>query len=197
MRFALALVTGLLLLAVSPISARAADTAKAQAFVQQMSGQALEVVRQPDMPYAQAYQAFDRIFSTGFDVPTIGQFVLGRYWRTATEPQKREYMELFRKFVVKTYTDRFRQYNGEKFEVTGARAVEGGDVLVDSRIVSPSGRPPVSVGWRVRDRSGQMKVIDVILENLSMSQNQQSEFQSVISQNGGDVEALLKKLRAQ
>lgn len=194
MRLALALIVTTLMLA---LPARAADTAKAQAFVQEMSGQALEVVRQPNMPYAQAYQSFDRIFTSGFDVPTIGQFVLGRYWRTATDAQKREYTELFRKFVVKTYTDRFRQYNGESFEVTGARAIDGGDVLVDSRIVSPSGRPPVSVSWRVRDRGGSMKVIDVVLEGLSMSENQRQEFASVISSGGGDVEALLKRLRAQ
>jgi phospholipid transport system substrate-binding protein len=53
----------------------------------------------------------------------------------------------------------------------------------------------VKVDWRLRAREGNYKIIDLMVEGLSMGQTQRSEFASVIRQNGGTVEGLLSELR--
>ena len=61
-------------------------------------------------------------------------------------------------------------------------------------INQPSGSD-VSVDWRVRERGGSMKILDVIVEGVSMSVTQRSDFSSVIQRGGGNVDVLLDHLR--
>ena len=126
---------------------------------------------------------------------TIGKFALGRYWRTATKAQKDEYLELFEDMIIETYARRFEEYQGQQIQVGTARSVgSNGDSLVQSSIIS-SGSPDVSVDWRVRKNGNTYQVIDVLVEGVSMSVTQRSEFSSIIQRGGGNIDALLEKLR--
>lgn len=169
------------------IAAGAAD------FVQNLGNRALETLARVKLTKEQADQRFRDLLHEGFDVPTIGQFALGRYWNQATPPQRQEYLKLFEAMIVQVYADRFRQYSGESFKITGQRP-EGNDIFVGTQIIRPSG-PPVAVEWRVRHNSGRYQIIDVVVENVSMTVTQRSEFASVIQGGGGQIEALLKALR--
>jgi phospholipid transport system substrate-binding protein len=62
-------------------------------------------------------------------------------------------------------------------------------------IVSPEGKPPVKVDWRVRNKDGRYKIVDVLVEGVSMSLTQRSDFSSVIQAGGGDVQVLLNHLK--
>src|SRR5262249_26267570 len=124
----------------------------------------------------------------------IARFVLGRYWNLATPEQQRDYQRLFADMIVKVYSGRFSMYSGETLKVTGSRQESGSDSIVSSQILRPSG-PPVSVDWRVRDRNGDYKIIDVAVEGVSMGVTQRDEFSSVIQRGGGTVDALIKELR--
>ena len=135
------------------------------------------------------------LLKDNFAVPTIGQFVLGRYWRTASSEEQKQYLDLFEELIVVTYVDRFSRYSGERLKVT--RAVsdkESGDTIVYSEISRPAGQP-LQVGWRVRRYGASFKIVDVLVEGVSMGQTQRSEFSSVIRNNGGSLAALLDEMR--
>lgn len=181
--------------AITPNIAAAQPGAKGAAdFVQGLGDRAIAVLADPAVSDSQAVEVFRDLLNKNFDVSTIGRFVLGRYWNTASPEQRDEYMKLFERMIVDVYAQRFNQYAGETFKVTGARPEGERDALVTSQVLRPSG-PPVNVAWRVRSRDGGFKIIDVIVENVSMSVTQRSEFASVIEQNGGRFEALLDALR--
>ena len=78
--------------------------------------------------------------------------------------------------------------------VSGFRDDGKKDILVNSYIV-PKGGSKVKVDWRVREKNGKMKIIDVIIEGVSMSLTQRSDFSSVIQRGGGKIEVLLEHLR--
>lgn len=128
---------------------------------------------------------------------TIGRFSLGRYWRVATAEEQKRYLELFRDMVVDVYSSRFSEYKGEKVEVRSSRAEGKTDVLVTSFIVPDGGGPEIQVDWRVRHKNNRYKVIDVIVEGVSMGVTQRSDFASVIQRGGGKVEVLLAHLEQQ
>lgn len=180
-----------------PAAAQPADLDRARSFIQQLGDEALSSLARPDVDTETARTEFRDLLHRGFDVPGIGRFVLGRYWRAASEEQQRAYLGLFEEMIVETYARRFRDYSGETFEITGARDAGEQDILVRSRIVRPGGAPPVAVDWRVRDRDGTMKIIDVFVENVSMSVTQRDEFGAVIQRAGGDIDALLNAMRRQ
>jgi len=186
---------GLLGLALAVSPAVAAPTAPEAAYVETLGQQALSVLADKSMPHDEAMTKFKKLVNDNFDLNAIGRFVLGRYWKIATPAEQAEYMTLFNKMVEKIYTDRFSLYSGETFSVVGSRPDADKDKIVMSQIVRPQG-PPVNVEWRVREEvPGKFKIVDVIVEGVSMSVTQRAEFASVIQRGGGALEALLKVMR--
>lgn len=165
-------------------------------FVGALGEEAIRVLGDPALSADQRTAEFRRLLEKGFNMPLIGQLVLGRHWRTATEEQRAEYLKLFEDFIVTTYSVRLGQYNGETFKIAGARAAPDttGDTLVTTEIIRPSG-PPVRVDWRVRKAGDSLKVVDVIAEGISMLITQRDEFAAVIQNSGGKVDALIDRLR--
>lgn len=165
----------------------------ASAFIEDMAKRAIGILQAGGAATAQGKAQFTQILNQGFDLPTIGRFVLGRYWNSATPDQQREYMDLFERMIVETYSRRFQNYQGETLAVKGTRAV-GNDTLVATEIRQKDG-PPIQVDWRVRPAGGSYKVVDVIVARVSMSVTQRDEFASVIAQNGGNIDGLLQAMR--
>jgi phospholipid transport system substrate-binding protein len=137
---------------------------------------------------------FRALFLEGFDVKALSRYAIGRYWRKADTDQRGEYQRLFTDFIVNTYAARFGQYSGERLVVIGERPIKGKDTIVKSNIVRPEGAP-VRVDWRVRQRENGFKVIDIIVEGVSMAITQRDEFASVIRRNGGNVGGLIQELK--
>ncbi|MFV3076439.1 MlaC/ttg2D family ABC transporter substrate-binding protein [Niveispirillum fermenti] len=181
----------------APASAQAQNAKAPQAaagFVQSLGDKAIATLADPKVNDEQAKTVFRELLNENFDINTISRFVLGRYWNVANDAQKKEYQTLFEQMIVEVYAERFSQYAGESFKVGGAQAAGANDAVVMSQVLRPNG-PPVNVSWRVRNRDGNFKIIDVIVENVSMSVTQRSEFASVIESNGGRFDALLAALR--
>ncbi len=177
--------------------ASAADTEQAELFITDLGDLTIEILEQPDLTVEEATAKFREVFSSNFDIPTIGRFVLGRYWRTATPAQRDEFLDLFRELIVETYARRFTEYSGQSFRVLGSRDLSERDAMVSTAIVSPDGATIATIDWRVRQRDGRQRIIDVVVEQISMGVTQRSDFDAVIQRGGGNIDALLDALRDQ
>jgi phospholipid transport system substrate-binding protein len=165
-----------------------------QEFIATLGAQALQTLTGPDVSDAEREQRFRELFLTHFDVKGIGRTALGKNWRTATPEEQAEYLQTFEDFIVKTYAARFKQYSNEQFEVTGIKEDRDGYATVQSLVETPSGEE-AQLLWRVRSKDGQLKIVDVVVEGVSMLITQQRDFASVVQQNGGQVGALIAELR--
>ncbi len=179
-----------------PMVALAENTGvKAEEFISGLADQAVEALANPDVTKEERRSLFRKMLNENFAIKTIGRWVLGRHWKKATKEQKVEYLSLFEEMLIVTYVDRFSQYSGENLKIVKSLVNNAKDALVYSEIVR-KGTPPIHVDWRVRTNdSMNFKIIDVMVEGVSMGQTQRSEFASVIRQNGGKVEGLLAVLR--
>lgn len=172
-----------------PASA-AADPA---ALISNLGKRALEVLGKNATP-AQRVARFRELLREDFDVPGISRFVLGRYWKVATEEQQAEFVKLFEDYIALAYSTRLAEYTGENFKVVGSRPNADGAV-VTSEILRQAGAPPVKVDWRLTGHNGVYKISDVSVDGISMAVTQRSEFASVIQHNGGQVQGLITMLR--
>ncbi len=179
----------------TPVSAAAADTAAAEQFIGDLGDRTIEILQRPDLTLDQATSDFREMFSANFDIPTIGRFVLGRYWRTANAEQREEFIELFRELIVATYARRFTEYKGQGFRIDGSRTVTERDTMVSTAILNADGSLIATIDWRVRDRDGRLKIIDVVVEQVSMGVTQRSDYNAVIQNGGGNIDVLLEALR--
>lgn len=163
-------------------------------FLTGFSAEAIEVLADQQLSGPQREAEFRRLFTKGFDVDAISRFVLGRHWRGATKDQRAEYRQLFEDFIVATYARRLRGQTGGNFVVGQLRERTEKRAIIGSEIQRPEGAP-IAVDWRLRYKGGDWRIIDIMIEGISMAITQRSEFYAVISNNGGHVEGLLQKLR--
>ena len=175
--------------------ASARNANDAGSFVSTLAQDAIDQLSAPNLSEGERDARFRKLFAEGFDVPLIARFVLGRYWRQASEAERAEYLKLFDELVVQTYARRFNEFNTARLRVLSvSRPNEDNDVIVAVE-GTVAGKPPVRLDVRVRQGSSAYKVIDVSIEGVSMAVTQRDEFSSVIQRGGGRVEALLASLR--
>lgn len=188
----IALLGCLLLVAVPQRPALAQSAAEAQALVQRLADRALEILADKSLTKSDREAQFAKLFTDNFHTRSIGIFVLGRYWRRATPEQRKTYLAIFKRFIVKTYTVRLSQYAGEKFRVRRASGPDNGAYIVESEILQPS-RPSIPLRWSIRRASSGLKIVDVVIENLSMAQTQRADFAAILRRRGS-VDGLIKAL---
>ena len=177
------------------LSSVAAPAQPPDEFIRALSSTAITSLGVSGLSQQEREKRFRDLFTENFDVPTIARFVLGFYWPRATEPQRKEYMRLFEDFIVKAYAKRFADYSGEAFTTGNVTKVSGTDAVVSSQIKSGENGPPARVDWRVRTEDSHYKIVDVMVEGISMSVTHRDEFAAVIRNNGGTVAGLIDALK--
>jgi phospholipid transport system substrate-binding protein len=169
------------------------NPADAVAFMNQLWDRAVEVLNKKSDP-ALRQERFRQLFHADFDCPGIARFVLGRYWRDASEEEQKDFVKLFEEYVVFVYTARLSNFGGQDFKIRGSRS-DGDGVMVSTDVFSPGGSSPLKIDWRLVSDNGTYKINDVIVEGVSMLVTQRSEFASIVQRNGGQVRGLLAMMR--
>ena len=185
---------GLAALWLGACGAQAAVSADAaRQMIQDVGVQVLAVLRDPALDNQQKFDRLVALLDGPIDLDIIARLILGRHWRSASEAQQVEYLQLFRSFALDNLASRLHVYDGQDFEIVGAQAVNERDAVVATRVTG-GGRPVLKVDWRVRELDdGDLVAIDVIVEGISLIVTQRSEFSSVIERRGMD--GLLAELR--
>ena len=187
---AIAAVVALALMLARPHPAQAETPAE---FIASLGENAIDMLVDDALTDAERNSLFRDLMVERFDLPLMSRYVLGVHWRRASTEQRGEYSALFEKFIVRTYSSRLGNYGGQSFRVKKVREA-GKDTVVATEIRGP-GTPPVKVDWRVREKDGGYKVVDIIIEGVSMVITQRDEFSSVIRRSGGKLDTLLARLR--
>ena len=92
---------------------------------------------------------FGKLFDENFDIPSISRFVLGKYWKSATTTQKKEFIVTFRNYIVKTYSSRFSEYTGEKLTLINSENESNPKLFIVHTALNREDAPPIKVDWRV------------------------------------------------
>lgn len=194
-RARLTAIAAALLAALLPVLPAAAAEGDAAQVVETMAAQAQKALNDPKLGPAERRREFREILTRNFDLPVIGRVVVGRHWRDMNEAQRAEFQKLLSDYIVALYAGRLEEHAKGRLVVESADPVGDGDRLVRSRYEPASG-PPAAVDWRLRQASGGWRVIDVVVEGVSLAVTKRSEIDSLIDRQGG-VEALLAEMRQQ
>jgi phospholipid transport system substrate-binding protein len=180
-----------------PVQLAQAHTAQAWpeagTFISSLAHTAITGLTDKTLSPEEREQRFRTLLTTDFDIPEIARFVLGRYWRVATPDERTQYTKLFEDYIVQIYSSRFQDYGGETLKVTSAYRDDDG-AFVSSSLFRPSG-PPVKVDWRLRPQAPTFKIVDIMVEGVSMSVTQRDDFAAAIQEHGGKVAGLIDLLR--
>ena len=161
-------------------------------FVNMLSGRVATIwaLKNENLPDTEGAVLRDLI-RVGFDLDVTSQFVLGKFWGRAKAEQRAEFKDLFAKYLVNTYASHFKRYRVDTLTVIASKRVAGGDFLVQTNIDRAT--DTANVVWRVRAWDSEYRIIDILIDGISLALTHRSEFASVIQR--GDLEKLLQILR--
>lgn len=163
---------------------------KAEVFVSHLIDKVLKIVKDKDRSTEEKEAELVSIFNEAVDAEWMGRFALGKYWRTLTSQQQKDYLDSYRDFLVYSYVPRFREYSDHSVTITGTRQ-ENSDYTVET-IIESNGDAPVKVDYRLAAHGKKLKIIDINAEGVSLITTQRSEFASVISRES--VDAFIEKI---
>lgn len=149
---------------------------------------------------AQRKKVFRLMLAENFDVQRMGRFVLANYWRLASEDQQKQFLSYFEDYLVKTYADMFKSYTGKNFKIISSReAPDTQMILITTTVDIPKKgatheMAPLEIEWRLKHDQNGFKIVDLTVEKVSLSITKRQEFGSIIQENGGKIEGLLRRL---
>jgi phospholipid transport system substrate-binding protein len=196
MKFLPVAAAALALVAVQPAFA-AAD---AKSTIDSFDASLLDVMKNADkLGYKGRFAKFDPVISQVYDLPLMTRISVGPQWSSLTPDQQAKVTEAFKQLSIATYASRFDGYGGETFQITGQSSANGGDQIIDTKLVRPNDEP-VELNYRLRKSGDDWKIIDVYLSGtISQLANYRSEFAATLRSGGADalVELINKKVAAE
>ena len=130
------------------------------------------------------------------DIKGIGYYTLGSYRKQLSDEQLEEYLILFEKYFLKSFTSRLTDYSDPKIEVLAVEILNPKYTIVRSLLIATNKRPEVKIDWRVYTKNPDKPLIrDLMIEGLSLARTQKEEFISIIKTNNGDITKLFITLK--
>jgi phospholipid transport system substrate-binding protein len=130
------------------------------------------------------------------DIKGVAYYSIGNYKKLLKDGQLEEYLTLFEKYFLKSFTSRLTDYSDPKINVLSTEVLNEKYTIVKSVLLATDKRPEVKIEWRVYTKNPDKPLIrDLIIEGLSLARTQKEEFASVIETNNGDINKLFITLK--
>ncbi len=137
-----------------------------------------------------------KIGESSVDIDGIGFYTLGKHRKNLSDDKKDEFKKIFREYFLKSFSSRLVEYKEAKIVVVSEDIKNEKYTIVSSKLLATSDRPEVSIDWRVYTKDPSKPLIrDLVIEGLSLARTQKEEFNSIISNNGGNIDALFISLK--
>jgi phospholipid transport system substrate-binding protein len=190
-----AVLAGLSATVLMPLPAFALTTSAAQSYVQNVINVFFNILRSGGSE-ARILRRFEREFVNYTDINIIARSVLGPAYRGLSNRQKQDFNTAYGGYVARKYGRQMLGYAQAEITITQVRDAGNKGILVSSQVRKP-GQSPFALDWQVSDRSGQTKLINLIVEGLSLLTSEREEVRNMLAARGGDVSALTAYLAAQ
>ena len=173
-----------------PGTVAAEDTA--QAVIQKTVDQVLAILGDTSKDAAQRRAEIEALAEERFDFRTMSRLVLARNWKRLSAEEQEEFVAEFQTYLANDYGSRIERYQQEQVEVLGERKEPRGDVTVKTKIVGGENDGAL-VDYRMRKKDGPWKIIDVVIEGISLVANFRDQFRDVMGRDG--PASLIERLR--
>lgn len=165
-------------------------------FVHGMAQMTLAILQDTKKPFADRKIVLRNAFGTVVDIDWIARFVLGRAWNTASDAQRQRYTELYHTFLTESYVSNFAEDPDKRIKdikILGLQDAEDSAFIVNTDMMLAD-MEDYRVDYRVSDHEGKYKVIDIVIENVSLLATHRSQFGELVASRG--IDGLIAKLEA-
>jgi phospholipid transport system substrate-binding protein len=179
-------------LAAPGVRAATESEAAARTVIAETVDEVLAVLRDKSKSTEDRIRSLEQIVYGRFDLYVMSRLVLARNWKRFSEEQKEQYVAEFKQYLTNSYGNRIERYDQQEVEIIGEREEPRGDVVVKTKILGGEFEGAL-VDYRLRKQDAGWRVIDVVIEGISMVSNYRDQFKSIVSSGGPEL--LLEKLK--
>ena len=130
------------------------------------------------------------------DIRGIGFYSLGKHRKKMSDQKKEEYLEIFSKYFLKTFSSRLAEYTDPRIRVDSQKKLSDKYTMVSSTLLATDKKPEIKIDWRVVTKNpNKPLIIDIVIEGVSLAKVQKEEFNSIIQSNDGDINSLFDNLK--
>jgi phospholipid transport system substrate-binding protein len=134
-----------------------------------------------------------QLLSWAFDVPAMGEFVLGKAWARASEEDRKEFLAAFEDEIISEYLHRMK--GGTTMTFVGTRSPVHGDLLAASRVAVTGKNDQIWI-WRMRPQGSTWRIVDVSVDGRSAILSERKTYADVLQANHGDMKELIAFIRS-
>jgi len=164
-------------------------------FIDDITAKATDILSSQDTKEVKMKQLIE-IGKNSVDIDGIGFYTLGKHRKNLNDDQKNEFLKIFREYFLKSFSTRLVEYKEAKIVVISEDIKNEKYTIVKSKLLATSSRPEVSIDWRVYTVDpNKLLIRDLIIEGLSLARTQREEFNSIIMNNDGNIDALISTLK--
>ena len=166
-----------------------------KSFIEGIANEASKILSSDLSKYEKASE-LQSIAKKNVDINGIGLYTLGSHRKNLSDSKKKEYLDLFNKYFLKSFSSRLAEYSDPKINVLSQEKLSEKYTIVSSVLLATDKRPEVKIDWRVYTKNKDKPLIrDLIIEGLSLARTQKEEFNSVITSSDNGIEGLFSNLK--
>ena len=166
-----------------------------KSFIEGIANEASKILSS-DLSKFEKASELQSIAKKNVDINGIGLYTLGSHRKNLSDSKKKEYLDLFNKYFLKSFSSRLAEYSDPKINVLSQEKLSEKYTIVSSVLLATDKRPEVKIDWRVYTKNKDKPLIrDLIIEGLSLARTQKEEFNSVITSSDNGIEGLFSNLK--
>ena len=164
-------------------------------FVQSVANEA-SLILTKNFTKEQKIEQLKSIAEETVDIRGIGYYSLGAHRKNLSDDKKKEYLNVFTKYFLKSFSSRLAEYTDPKIRVDSQKKLNEKYTMGSSVLLATKEKPEVKIDWRIVTKNPEKPlIIDVVIEGVSLAKVQKEEFNSIIQGNNGDINALFTSLK--
>lgn len=131
-------------------------------------------------------QLVDKYLLPHFDTQYAARLVLGQYWRTASEDQRKRFVAAFYHSLLANYGSALTEFTADRLKVYPTKVESGADHATVRTEVKRDNGDRVAVNYSLHKTPEGWKAYDVNIEGISYVKSYRDDFASQIQQQGLD-----------
>lgn len=164
------------------------DSSSAENVVKETTGEVLERINS-DRDRLRLYpehinEIVSELIVPHFDFATMSRLVLDNHWQAISESEQQCFTAGFRNLLVNRYADTFLSYSDQQITYEPAKSIGNKGYVSVRQIISHAGIGPFYVDYPMRPENSSWKVVDIIIDNVSLLKSYRATFNIQIKKNG-------------
>jgi|GEM_PF-1361204 len=168
------------------------DSQQVSEFAMRMKDDIVSII-DSDATKEEKTEKLTKLFVTLVDLDWMARSAVGRYWHAIPDDQlKHDYVKAYKQYMIRTYVPLFKSYNNQSVKLLSTKPMGKNGYMLNMQIVSPSDGQTISVAYRCKKRGESVRIIDIIIENMSLIKTQRTEMQPLLKD--GNISAVIGKM---